>query len=213
MKNDAAIGISKWVQPASSEASPIRSLCETLIPSLLLGIQVKLTPLGHPYFPYVAGILCAATIGYAIYGLLRLPQSSQRWQLLPPRSYDGDELAFGCMFIGTFFLAGLIPIVVIKAFDFSLPRPAGGAWAYLLWCLVQDFIFFSLILRGLTDLVHPFLAISVSAILFGISHYPNLQMVAVTMFAGGAWGYLFLAARWLPLVTLSHWVMGLTLLM
>jgi hypothetical protein len=37
-------------------------------------------------------------------------------------------------------------------------------------------------------------------------------MVVGTMLVAVAWGYLFLASRWVLFVVVSHWLMGLLLL-
>jgi hypothetical protein len=73
----------------------------------------------------------------------------------------------------------------------TLPHIAHPA-AYLLWCAAQDFVFFSLVQRDLEDL----------------SHYPYTGLIALTGLAALAWGAVFRLWRSLPLVTASHWVLG-----
>lgn len=161
-------------------------------------------------FPVVAQVLSSGVFRYAIVGLIALERSGRRWQLTPPGGTTPDY-AFGFVAIMLVFVAGIGPIVEIRFFEVPVPN-AGGPGRYLAWCLVQDFVFFSLILRGLVDLVNPIPAIFITAVFFGMSHLPNYEMVVGTMMIGMAWGYLFLASRWIAFVVVSHWVMGLLFL-
>jgi membrane protease YdiL (CAAX protease family) len=119
--------------------------------------------------------------------------------LTPPWWYNGKDYAYGLVVITMVFVAGIGPIIAMRFFDAPMPNP-GGPWRYLAWCSIQDFIFFSLILRGLVDLINPYAAIFITAALFGLSHLPNYELVVGTVFIAAAWGYLFLASRWILFV-------------
>jgi membrane protease YdiL (CAAX protease family) len=203
--------VSHWLRPHDGDVPRMRAICEAIVPTAILLLQVSLVPLGSGWFPVVATVLSGLVIAYAIVGLTRFQDSSRRWQLTPPWWYDGKDYAYGVVFVFTLLLAGIGPIFAIRYFEAPLPNP-GSPWRYLAWCLIQDFIFFSLILRGLVDLTHPLLAICFTAVLFGLSHYPNYEMVFGTILVAAAWAYLFLASRWLLFVLISHWLMGLLLL-
>jgi hypothetical protein len=199
---------------AEDDAAPTgRSLAEALVPATLLALQVAFTPLGSLHFPAVAAAGGALAVSYAVFGLCRLPGAARRWGLIPPRWADDHDFVRGCVVVGSLFAAGVVPILAVKMLDVPLPTPVGGAWVYLGWCVVQDFVFFSLILRGLADLIHPVAAVPIAAGLFALSHSPHPEMMGLTALVAVAWGYLFLASRWLPFVLASHWVMGVLLLM
>src|SRR6187399_2333531 len=107
MKSSALATIRKWVRPIDGRASHLRSACEAFVPAVLLALQIAFFPLDHPYFPYAVGVLGVLAIGYAVYGLTYLKDSAQRWHLVPPWWADGDDYAYGVLFIVTLFLAGL----------------------------------------------------------------------------------------------------------
>jgi membrane protease YdiL (CAAX protease family) len=107
-------------------------------------------------------------------------------------------------------LAALVPIVFLR-------RAVGASYGgdpstYLLWCFVQDFLFFSLGLRNLLDFFNRHAAVLGAAVLFGLSHYPFGPFMLVTATAAVCWGYVFAWSRVLWFVTALHAVHGMFLL-
>jgi hypothetical protein len=188
-----------------------RAVIESLVPLSILGAVIAFAPLNSSQFPIVAIVACVAVVIYAIYGLWRLPGSCERWRLLPPPLEQADAFGRGCLLMAGLIVLGLIPIAVVKFFEVPMPY-SGGPWLYFFWCIIQDFIFFALIMRSLEEMMHPTLAIALTATAFGLSHYPHWGLMAMTALVAGAWGFLFLTSRWLPYVTLAHWTMGFILL-
>jgi membrane protease YdiL (CAAX protease family) len=174
-----------------------------------LVLVVGLAPLGSRWFGLATAACCLLAFAYAGHRAATCPDVWQRWGLVPAdRSPDG--CLRGCLCVALSCLLSLVPAVLVR---FLMPVPAvTGAGAYLVWCAVQDFLFFALLLRNLEDLTHPAVAVMTTAGLFGLSHYPFTGFMAVTALVGGLWGGLFLTTRSLPLVTLSHWLMGLIVL-
>ena len=191
-----------------TEPTNLRTAGELFVALAGLAAVLLFAPLGSEHFGVAVGACCVAIFVYAGYGLSRRPGTAARWGLLP--GLDSDGWYFGCLYVGILLNISLMPILVVK-WLLVLPAPA-GAWSYFLWCAVQDFVFFALIQRDLEDLTHPALAVPVAAGLFGLSHYPLTEFVALTTLVGLLWGYLFLATRALFLVTLTHWLMGVMVL-
>jgi membrane protease YdiL (CAAX protease family) len=174
-----------------------------------LGSVVVLAPLGSRWFGPAVAACCLLTFAYAGHRAATCPDVWRRWGLVPAnRSAEG--CLRGCLVVALACLLGMVPAALVR---FFMPVPAvAGAGSYLVWCLVQDFLFFAFLLRNLEDLTHPAVAILATAALFGLSHYPFAGFMAVTALVAGLWGGLFLTTRSLPLVTLSHWLMGLIVL-
>jgi membrane protease YdiL (CAAX protease family) len=187
-----------------------RAWLELAVALFGLAAVVLVAPLGSPYFEWATAVCFLAVVGYAAYGLARIPGAGERWHLIPPRSFDNEGCRFGCLYVASLLLAGLIPIVAMKLLV-TLPFEV-SAWSYLAWRVVRDFVFFSIILRNLSDLTDPITAVLGAAVCFGASHYPFGEFMAATATIGMLWGYLFLTTRWLLFVTASHWMMGLFLL-
>jgi Type II CAAX prenyl endopeptidase Rce1-like len=204
-------GTAHWLHPTHGDRSMTRSLCEALIPPVLAALLIIVFPVGSRWFPLVGGILSGFVIVYLIVGLTVLQDSSRRWHIRPPAWNDRKHYVHGGVFVAVFFLVGLGPILAMRYCNVALPNP-GSPWRYLAWCVVQDFVFFSLVLRGLIDLIRPYAAVGVTAVLFGFSHFPNYELVFGTILTALGWGYVFLASRWLFFVVLSHWLMGFLLL-
>ena len=91
--------------------------------------------------------------------------------------------------------------------------------AYLFWGFVQDFLFFSLVLKNgdrlLADSVawHRHFAVWGTAALFGLSHFPMTGFMLVTAVVAVFWGYIFLQCRLLWPVTVSHFALGLMVML
>ena len=122
-------------------------------------------------------------------------------------------MARGLFNTGLLFVGSLIPIAVVKCLvrTPTVLHPA----AYLFWCFAQDFLFFSLVMRGVERLSsgsvvgHRHLAVWITALLFGLSHFPMYGFMLATAIIAVFWGYIFLRSRLLWPVTASHFVLGL----
>jgi membrane protease YdiL (CAAX protease family) len=185
-----------------------RSLPELLAVVAGLLLVVLLAPLGSPEFPRVTAAAGLVAAGYAAVRLALCPADAARWGLRLPRELDGCRE--GCLTAGYLTLASLAPAAAVRlgVEAPTAPHPA----AYLLWCAVQDFLFFALVQRDLEDLAPPAVAVAGASALFGLSHYPFGSFMAVSVGAGAAWGWLFHRTRSLVPVVCCHWLMGLLVL-
>ena len=190
------------------EPAPVRALLEAGLTAGLLFAGIVWIPLGSRGFEWATAAACLCVFGYVAYSAIQHPAACRRWGLTPS---DGDEgWVGGCLVLGTLYLASLLPITVARFFV-ELPH-VGQPAAYFVWCAVQDFVFFALILRNLEELTHPVPAVAATAVLFGLSHYPLSGLMVLTGLVGLVWGCLYAARRGLLLITACHWIMGVILL-
>jgi hypothetical protein len=96
----------------------------------------------------------------------------------------------------------------------------GGLALYLPWALLQQFIFLIFLLGRLQVLVprlRPEALALLNGSLYGVVHWPDSQLMALTALAGSVWAYYYLHSRRLLPVVVSHavlavsyysWVMG-----
>ncbi|MEO2088172.1 MAG: CPBP family glutamic-type intramembrane protease [Gemmataceae bacterium] len=192
-----------------------RVVAELVVVLLGLAAVIAFVPLSSRWFPWVCGAACGLAGGYAVYGAVRRPGAAAWWGF----TWGGrseDDLAAGVWNTALLFLAALVPIGVVR---YLVTRPTildGGS--YLLWCVIQDFLFFSLVLRGLDRLLdgklagHRHLAVSATAALFGLSHYPLAGFMAATALIAVCWGHIFFRTHLLWPVTVLHFLLGLLVL-
>lgn len=160
-----------------------------------------------------AGLLAG---GYAWYGAARVRGAAKRWGLVWGGK-DAENLARGLYHSGLLFALALVPAFAVRCLvrTPTVPHPA----AYLFWCFVQDFLFFSLGLRAIERLTsgrvawHRHLAVWATAGLFGLSHFPLGGFMLGTAALAVFWGYIFLQCRLLWPVTLSHFTLGLMVML
>ena len=195
-----------------AKPSPARAAVELLVVLVALFAVIRDVPLSSRWFPWVCGGACLLGAGYAAHGARRWPGAAAWWGF----TWGGrnrDELARGLFLTGVLFVFSLVPVAVVKCLvrTPAVVHPA----AYLFWCAIQDFLFFSLVMRGIERLTdgqvvgHRHLAVSVTAVLFGLSHYPMAGFMAVTALIAVFWGYIFYRARLLWPITVLHFLLGL----
>ena len=186
---------------------------------VLAGVSavVAFVPLSSRWFLAVSGSACVLAVLYAVYGVLRIPGAAAWWGFTWGGRY-ADELARGIWNTVLLFLAALLPVALVKCLNVATPHP-GHPIGYLVWCVVQDFLFFSLVLRGFDRLLsgkmagHQHLAVVVTAALFGLSHFPMVGFMAVTALIAVFWGYIFFRTHLLWPITGLHFLLGLLIML
>jgi len=191
--------------PAGAGHTTRRKMIE--LGGVLAGVLavVLISPLTRPSYLVVTAGAIAGLALYILYGLVRIPGAARRWGFIGhPRRADG--VARGAVWAVGLVAAAVAPVVALRVL---LPHPVLiYPEGYLLWCLIQDFAFFSLFLRNLLDLVPRHLAVWMTAALFGLSHYPYFGFMAATGVLAVLWGYLFDSSRVIWYVTLPHALLG-----
>lgn len=177
----------------------------------LVGV-VAFVPLSSRWFPWVCGAACVLAGGYAAWGASRRRGAAAWWGFTWGGRHE-DDLARGVWNTALLLVASLVPVAVVKCLV-TTPTVLHPV-AYLVWCVIQDFLFFSLVLRGVERLTagklvgHTHLAVAVAAGLFGLSHFPLYGFMAATALIAVFWGYIFLRTRLLWPVTALHFLLGL----
>ena len=184
---------------------------------LALGFVVFATPLGGQAFETAAIIFSAGLGLYAILKVCFVKGAGARWGLpffraaRPVWSLGSmSEDYAGFVTVGGTFLVGMVPIIILKLV-FPMELQVSSA-AYLSWCVIQDLVFFAIVLTNVESIAGSSVAIGVAAVLFGASHYPFWPLMVATALIGVVWGYIFIQTRSFGWVLLSHFVMGLCLL-
>jgi membrane protease YdiL (CAAX protease family) len=178
--------------------------------SIFLVIVLLVAPLGTQVFIRMVYAACGCSIAYAAYRLIRTPGISRRWGFQldhDPTSSIQPINTGGCILVGSLFLASVLPMMLLKMFVEVPNLPP--ATSYLVWCAVQDFVFFALVQRNLEDRMPAPIAIGITAMLFGLSHYPFTNFMMITALVGLLWGCLYWQTRSLTFLIGTHWIMGL----
>ncbi|MGL6073522.1 MAG: lysostaphin resistance A-like protein [Fimbriiglobus sp.] len=196
--------------------SVARVTSELVVVLAALFAVVIFVPLSSRLFSWVCGAVCVLAGGYAIHGVVWRSGVAAWWGFTwggRPDRHE-DDLASGLWNTGLLAVVSLVPIAALKCLAVPTPSVLHPV-AYLLWCVVQDFLFFSLILPGFERLTdgklpgHRHFAVFATAVLFGLSHSPMMGFMVVTALIGVCWGYLFLRTRLLWPITACHFVLGL----
>lgn len=195
-----------------SKPSFARVTAELVVVLVGLFAVVTFVPLSSRWFPWVCGAACLAVAGYAIHGVYRWAGAAAWWGF----TWGGrhaDELAKGIWNTGLLFVVSLVPVGLVKCLvntpTVLHPIP------YLFWCVGQDFLFFSLVLRGLERLLsgrfvgYRHVAVFITAALFGLSHFPLFGFMAVTALIAVFWGYIFFRTHLIWPITVLHFLLGL----
>jgi membrane protease YdiL (CAAX protease family) len=194
-----------------------RCLTELGICVLSLVVLARFFPLGSRGFSILTPLLSVIALVYVISRLRADRDLAARWGFQLARrvdsiyGWDAEQEVSGCVTLLLTLFAGFLPPLFVRLFtphSIYTNDPA----SYLLWCGVQDFLFFGLILTNVEDLAGSAVAIILTALLFGFSHFPYSTLMSLTTVAGGVWSYAFLQSRSLPMITVAHWLMGLVLL-
>lgn len=186
-------------------SDPYRAIGELSVTVAGLLLIVGFAPLGSESFPLVCGCACAGVVSYAIAQMCLRQGVIERWGLFPIDETEGCVV--GCLWLCGLFLTSLVPMAFVWLY-IETPRLATPL-TYLIWCAIQDFIFFVLICRNLEELTHPILAILLTAGLFGLSHYPFEEFMWLTGLMGLIWGAFYVWKRSLIFITCLHWMMGM----
>jgi membrane protease YdiL (CAAX protease family) len=158
----------------------------------------------------VAGAFSAwVSMGFLVYVVWRArttPGALRAWGLRA----DNFGPALAAHF--TFVAVGGLALILYRAAAGSLkfgPSFWLTAALYPVWGTAQQFALQNLIARNLRDvLVRPWALVAVASALFGLSHYPRLDLVALTLVAGVGFTLIYRRFPNLWAVGLAHGALG-----
>jgi uncharacterized protein len=153
-----------------------------------------------------------AIVSWSIYVLIRqkkLPGIMHHWGFRTDNSRKVLKivLPFGLISIGTFFIVGsalgtinmtwhIIPILII----------------YPIWGTIQQFLVIALVAGNLKDLnghkFSDFVVILITALLFGLLHYPFYWLILGTFVLALFYGFVYLRARNVFIMGIFHGWLG-----
>jgi len=158
--------------------------------------------------------LVVCVLGWGIYAGRRLrdPQTRRDWGI------RSDTLAPSAIACGIFYGVVAGAILAWRAWKGWIEIPPSTAIVFLVypvWGLCQQFFVQSLVAGNLDRIGVPRLAIvPVAAILFGLAHWPDWELMGLCAGAGLAWTSIFLRFPNLIPIALTHaWLGTLTYLM
>ncbi|HEU4617061.1 MAG TPA: CPBP family intramembrane glutamic endopeptidase [Gammaproteobacteria bacterium] len=172
-----------------------------------------------PYLDAALGLAAVALIG------LSSARSRRLWKALPaPKQTYAERVRASFAWVAPFTLAGAllflaVALVVGKA-EGGWPAAAARVlnWhllpalaIYLLWALVQQFVFQFYLLVRLLYLIPERAAVVVTAVLFSAVHFPRFIVMAAVAVAALVWCSLYRRYRTLLPLAVSHAILGSTL--
>jgi membrane protease YdiL (CAAX protease family) len=153
--------------------------------------------------------LVVATSGWLVYVVLRIRRDRSvlaDWGLRRDTLAEGTRRTLVVLLIGV----ALITLWRLVRGWVPLPLDAIGVFAlYPIWSLIQEFVVQALLVAnfkklGLGD--RP--TIVAGGILFSLAHFPDPELIALTLLPGFLWAWLFLKTRSLLPISLCHAWLG-----
>lgn len=139
-----------------------------------------------------------------IWGWRHLPHYLEDRGFARPREEGWAFFLLGCgLGVAALFLGG--------AFLGNLPLKMSFFWVvplYVPWALAQQFFLCGVVLRFLRKLFPVSLAVCLSALLFSLSHLPDIPLALLTLVAGTFWASAFVRLKSIYPIALAHAVFG-----
>ena len=201
-----------WKSDAPMHRSPGRRLLIELL--VLVGLTAVLVLLFPQRPAWLNGLL--AIFGLTLLVINRRFTREVVWQRCPV-VYDRRYCVVHSI-AGTalFTAAGLILLALVAWRQVGTAAVFDPAWllalpVYLVWALLQQYLFQTYLLGRLLVLMPVVWAIFCTALAFALVHFPEVGTMAVTLVAGIAWTTLYYRYRVLIPVAVSHAVLGAAL--
>ncbi len=167
--------------------------------------------------PYVDFTLAGAAVALIV---LSSRRSQRLWALAPlptaPSARAAWQLAGGFTALSLVVLAGAGVIVAHVTGEPAQPRFLNWHFAvavpvYLLWALLQQYIFQFYLLGRLLNIVALRFAIPIAACAFAAVHFPRWPVMLATLVAGSVWSLCYFRSRRLLPLAVSHALLGAAL--
>jgi membrane protease YdiL (CAAX protease family) len=166
---------------------------------------------------YVDFALAGAAVALIVVSTRR---SQRLWALAPAPAAPGTRaawrLAGGFTVLALVVLAGAGLIVAHVAGEAWQPRFLNWHFAlaaplYVLWALLQQYIFQFYLLGRLLQVVALRLAIPIAACAFAAVHFPRWPVMLAVLVAGSVWSLCYFRSRRLLPLVVSHALLGAAL--
>jgi hypothetical protein len=162
-----------------------------------------------------------ALAGVAVVLIVASARRSRRlWEVTPASTVSAPQHVW--LAVGGFTAAALIVLAVVAVLvadhdelpwqlRFTNWHVLAAAPLYLLWALLQQYLFQFYLLGRLLRLVPIELAIPVAAGAFAAVHFPRWPVMLATLLAGAFWSFCYYRWRRLLPLAASHAILGATL--
>jgi len=175
---------------------------------LLAGTAHVLTELllSEPVAFGVSAVLCVAFLGYLFRRVRRRPGVLRAWGMRLDNFRPALSAHFAFVAVGAVVLLGY----GVAMGSIELPRTFWLTVAlYPLWGVAQQFALQNLVVKNLAGILpNPLGLAAAAAVLFGISHYPRLDLVVLTFVAGVFFTLIYRRYPNLWAVGIAHGVLG-----
>jgi hypothetical protein len=175
---------------------------------LLAGLGHILVELGFsgPAATFYNIAVSLSFLGYLVWRIRRTPSVFRVW------GFRSDNLIPAAI-AQLRFLAVAVGVLIALALFTELPGLPRTFWftvaLYPVWGIAQQFALQNLIANNITGMLsRPIAIVLVAALLFAISHYPRLELVALTFLAGTFFTLIYRKQPNLWAVGTAHGLLG-----
>jgi hypothetical protein len=154
--------------------------------------------------------LCVATVAWAIYGVRRMRRERGllcEWGIWNPAQFGlAVRLAGLALLIG---VALLLTWRLVAGWE-HLPADSWSVFLlYPVWSFIQEFVVQALLVNNFRQLgMKSGAAIFLGGCLFSLAHFPDFDLMALTLVPGFVWTWIFLRSRNLVPIALCHAWLG-----
>ena len=145
-------------------------------------------------------------LAYLIYRIVHIRSLLVVWGL------NRTDLKSASLMCSVVFSIGLAAMLLYRLFMGWFPLPPNALWVllvYPVWAFIQQFVVQALLVTNLQNLgMKRWKIILVAAALFGFAHLPDLPLALLCFTAGLVWTPLFIRARNLYPLALTHAWLG-----
>ncbi len=200
----------------NSDAPMHQSLGRRLLIELLVlvGLTVAVVLLFPQRPPWLNGLL--AILGLVLIVINRRFTREIVWRRFPVAHDRRYCIAHSIVIVGLFTLAGLILLALVAWWQVGTAPLLDPTWLlalpiYLLWGLLQQYLFQYYLLGRLLVLMPVVGAVLCTGLAFALLHFPHVDTMAVTLVAGIVWTAIYYRYRVLVPLAASHAILGAAL--
>jgi membrane protease YdiL (CAAX protease family) len=188
-----------------------RLLFELLV---LVGLTAALVLLFPQRPAWLNGLL--AILGLVLIVFNRRFTRERVWRRFPVAHDRRCCIVHSIVIAGLFTLMGLILLALVASWQVGTDAVLDPAWLlalpiYLLWGLLQQYLFQYYLLGRLLVLIPVTWAVLCTGLAFALVHFPHVDTMAVTLVAGIVWTAIYYRYRVLIPLAASHAILGAAL--
>lgn len=182
-----------------------RALVEVLLVVMTGGFHILCETVFSAKLPFIV----TASLAWLAYVVIRCRENPAVLKVWGIRT---DNLSASLRLVLPFLLVSVLAVTAYAAIQHTFSLPLHFlviALIYPVWGVVQQFLIQAMITRNLNDLgwSRPVVLI-LSAVLFGIVHWPDPMLMGLTCVSGIAWSFIYLKVPNLISLGVCHGFLG-----